>query len=335
MRFGAVDLQADQLFLQVVIAKPVSVVQLGGRVVGGDLYVLGRDLADPANWLAGVFGGVKRANVFLAALHKVIRELTVEVLVRIGLEAEGGAAMRSGCQLRTFVQHLVKQLAVVGRDVLHIGHVLVATFDFEAADTRIHQITQVFALVVVLHAQHMLVVRHDPALRVFHFVRQAASLRAVAPVGAAAGVGVADEALAAVGHAQSAVHKKLDHGALGVDHVTDRTDLRQGQLAGQHDLAQTRVLQKLGFFGRADVGLRAGVQLDGRHVDFEQAHVLHDQGVHTCVIQLPGQFARAFQFIVAQDGVERDKNAAVKAVRVLHQLGDVLNAVVRRGTRPK
>jgi hypothetical protein len=45
--------------------------------------------------------------------------------------------------------------------------------------------------------------------------------------------------------------------------------------------------------------------------------------------------ASAFQLIVAQDGVHRDKDAAVKAVGVLHQLGDVLNAVVRCGARPK
>ena len=144
---------------------------------------------------------------------------------------------------------------------------------------------------------------------------------------------MADETLAAVGHAQSAVHEKFNHRALGVDHIADGADLRQRQFAGQHDLAQTRVLQELGFLRRADVGLRAGVELDRWHVDFEQPHVLDDQRVHPRVVQLPSELACPFEFVVAQDGVERDKDAAVKAVRVLHQFRNVLHRVVGRGAR--
>ena len=84
--------------------------------------------------------------------------------------------MRCCSQLGPFGQHLVKQLAVMGRDVLHIGHVLVAAFDLEAADARVHQRAQVLALVVVLHAQHMFVVRNDAALGVLDLVGQSASL---------------------------------------------------------------------------------------------------------------------------------------------------------------
>jgi hypothetical protein len=197
------------------------------------------------------------------------------------------------------------------------------------------RIAQVLALVVVLHAQHMLVVRHDAALRVFDLVGQAASLRAVTSVGTSPGVGMADETLAAVGHTQCAVYKKFDDGALGVDHVADRADLRQREFAGQYDLAQACILQELGFFGGADVGLGAGMQLDRRHVDLEQPHVLNDQGIHACVIKLPSQFAGTFELVITQDGVERDKDAAVESVGVLHQLGDVLHRVVRRGACPK
>jgi hypothetical protein len=89
-----------------------------------------------------------------------------------------------------------------------------------------------------------------------------------------------------------------------------------------------RVLQEFGFFRGADVGLRAGMQLDGWHVDLQQAHVLHDQGVNASVIHLPSQFAGGFELIVAQNGVQGDKNATVKAVRVLHQTGDVLHRIV-------
>ena len=108
----------------------------------------------------------------------------------------------------------------------------------------------------------MFFVRNDAALGIEHFVGQAAGLVAVAPVGAAPGVRVADEALARVGHAQRPMHEKLDRRA-GLERVADGGNLRQVQLAGRDDLREAHVLQKPGFFGRADVGLCAGVQLDG------------------------------------------------------------------------
>ena len=75
-------------------------------------------------------------------------------------------------------------------------------------------------------------------------------------------------------------------------------------------------MQKPGFFGRADVGLCAGVQLDGGQIQLQQAHVLHDQGIGPGLVHLPGHAPGLFQLIVAQDGVQGDEDAAVKAVRV-------------------
>jgi hypothetical protein len=192
--------------------------------------------------------------------------------------------------------------------------------------------SQVGALVVVLHGQHVLFERHHLAAAVGHVVGQAAGLRAVAAVGAAAGVGMADEALAAVGHAQRAVDEKLD-GAVGVDR--DVADLFQVQFARQHDLAEAHVLQELGFFDRADVGLGGGVQLDRGQVELQQAHVLHDQRVHPGVVQLPDLLAGAFQLVVAQDGVERGEHLGVVAVGVLCQAGNVLHRIAGVGARPE
>ena len=94
-------------------------------------------------------------------------------------------------------------------------------------------------------------------------------------------------------------------------------------------------MQKTRFLGRADVGLRAGMQLDGRQVQFQQAHVLNDQRVGAGVVDLPGHVARALQLIVAQDGVERDEDAAAKAVRVFDQAIQVADVVARRGACAK
>ena len=152
-------------------------------------------------------------------------------------------------------------------------------------------------------------------------------------VSAAARLRMADVALAAVGHAERAVDEELDVGAAGRIHRAQRfvdcRNLLHRQLACQHDLREACVLQKARFFGRADVGLGAGVQLDRGQVDFEQAHVLDDQCVRARLIHLPGHLARGLQFVVAQDGVERDEDAAVEAVRVLHQALDVADVVAR------
>ena len=347
--FYPVGLKADQFFLQVVVAQAVAVLQLGGGVGGfefDEVFAVAQpvaDLGDPANGLAGVFGAVECANVFLAALHEVVGEFAVEVLVWVGGEGVGAVPAGGGSQFGAALQNFVQQGAVVGGDVFHIAHVFVAAFDFEAAYACVDQRLHVGALVVVFHAQHVFVVRHEAASRVDHLVGQAAGLAAVAPVGAAPGVGVADEALAAVGHAQGAVHKEFQGCSLAVFSVlavwaqghVDAGDLCECQFAGQHQLAQAGVLQKAGFFGGADVGLGAGVQLNGRQVEFEQAHVLDDEGVYARVVQLAHELAGGLQLVVAQDGVERDENAAVEAVRVLDQPGNVLHGVVGAAARPE
>ena len=65
------------------------------------------------------------------------------------------------------------------------------------------------------------------------------------------------------------------------------------------------------------------------------AACLNDERIHPGVMQLPGQLASGLELVVAQDGVEGDEDAAVKAMGVLHQPGDVLHAVVGRRARTK
>src|SRR5690606_20990629 len=50
---------------------------------------------------------------------------------------------------------------------------------------------------------------------------------------------------------------------------------------------------------------------------------------------LPGHVARALQLIVAQDGVERDEDAAAKAMSVLDEPLQIADVVARRGSRAK
>jgi hypothetical protein len=60
-------------------------------------------------------------------------------------------------------------------------------------------------------------------------------------------------------------------------------------LARQHDLRKAHVLQEARLFGVADVGLGAGVELDRGQVEFQQAHVLDDQGVGAGFVELADQ----------------------------------------------
>ena len=153
-------------------------------------------------------------------------------------------------------------MAVVRGDILHRRHVLVAPFNLEAANAGIGQRFKVLALVVILNAQHMLVMRHDAPEAVLHRVRQATFLRTVAAVGTPAGVRMANETLAAVGHAQRAMDEELQFRLL---HFRgDGADLLQGEFARQYQLREPCVLQEPGLFGRANVSLGAGMQLDGR-----------------------------------------------------------------------
>ncbi len=210
-------------------------------------------------------------------------------------------------------------------NVLHIAHVLVASLDLEGADAGVDQGFQVAALVIVLHRQQVLFIRHHAALAVGKRVRQAAGLRAVAAVGAAAGVGVGNVALAGKRHAQGAVDEILERG-VGIDRLAHRADLLQAQFARQHQLGKTRRAEEARLLRGADVALRAGMQLDGRQVHFKQCHVLHDERIHAGLVQLPDLLARRLQFGIVQDGIERDEDAGAVAVREFHQAKQSLPA---------
>ena len=89
---------------------------------------------------------------------------------------------------------------------------------------------------------------------------QATELGTFATVGAAYGTGMADVALTAVGDAERTVDKELQ---LHVGRGAYLVDLRKGQLARQHHLGETHILQKFHLLRGAVVGLGTGVQRDG------------------------------------------------------------------------
>ena len=65
----------------------------------------------------------------------------------------------------------------------------------------------------------------------------------------------------------------------------------------------------------------------GGQVELQQSHVLHDQRIDTRVVTVVCQLASRFQLGIVQDGVERDVDARVEAVRMVHQFCDVFDRI--------
>ena len=152
-------------------------------------------------------------------------------------------------------------------------------------------------------------------------------------------MGMADIAETAIGHAQGTVNKEFEGGAASCiawpQCRINGSDLGQCQFAGQYDLRQTAVLHEAGFLRGADIRLCAGMQLDGRQINFQQPHVLNDQRIDAGIKELPGQLAGGFQLVIAQDRIKRDEDAAIEAVRILGQPGNVLHGVIRSSASAK
>lgn len=72
----------------------------------------------------------------------------------------------------------------------------------------------------------MFLIGHHPPLIVLQGIRQAASLRAVAAVDAASGLGVRNVTLPGIGHAQRAMDKEFDSGVSVVVNGFDLTEIQ-------------------------------------------------------------------------------------------------------------
>ncbi|RMS01327.1 hypothetical protein ALP75_204133 [Pseudomonas syringae pv. actinidiae] len=287
---------------------------------------------DGADCQAGKRRRIERTDVDLAVTDKVIGAATVKGLLRVGHKKMRGTAAGSARQVRAVFKNLVQTLAVIGGNVFDVACVFIATFDLEGAHASVHQIAQVGALVIVFHRQQVFFEGNDAALIILERVRQAAGLRAVATVGAAAILRMGNVALPGERHTQCAVDEELD-GSIGF--TGDVTNFLQVQLAGQHQLRETGLIEKLRPVQGANIGLRAGVQLDGRNVQFHDPEVLHDQRIDTCVVELMNQLAGWLQLVVMQDGVDRGEDSRMVAMGEFHQLGDIADLVAGVMSRTK
>ncbi|SLY31433.1 Uncharacterised protein [Klebsiella quasivariicola] len=118
--------------------------------------------------------------------------------------------------------------------------------------------------------------------------------------------------------------KKFDS---GVSMIVNGFDLTKVQFARQHDLAETRVRKKFRFFHAANIALGAGMQLNRRQIQLHNPHILHNQRVNACFIEIGNQPLRRRQLIVMQNGVQRHKDLRAIAMGKRHQPGDIAQTV--------
>ena len=106
---------------------------------------------------------------------------------------------------------------------------------------------------------------------------------------------MAQIAQAAVADAKRAMYEEFqgDRGVLG-----NSPDLLEREFSRQDNLRKTHILEKPSLFRGADVGLRAGVELDRRQVEFKQPHILQDQCIRAGFVTGPGQLPCRFELLV-------------------------------------
>ena len=69
--------------------------------------------------------------------------------------------------------------------------------------------------------------------------------------------------------------------------VMNGTNLLQAELTSQYHLPEASLLQELHLLWCAVVHLRAGMEWNWRKRQSQQAHVLHNQRIHSQAVELP------------------------------------------------
>ena len=152
----------------------------------------------------------------------------------------------------------IEPLAVGGRDILHIAHILQAPLYLERGGASLYQLLQIVTPVEVAQRQQMAVALHHPALGILERKAHAAELSTLATIGTTPEAILRGIALAGIAHAEGTVDEHLE---LYVGHLpVDLGYLADGELTGQHDTGEPQLVQPAHLLRRAVVGLGRGVE---------------------------------------------------------------------------
>ena len=125
-------------------------------------------------------------------------------------------------------------------------------------------------------------------------IGETARLGAGTTVGTAVADILAQIALPAVADTQGTMDEKFQrHGGL----LPNLANLFKAQLATQNNLTKPQLFKELYLFHAQVVALRAGMKRDGRQVELQELHILHDQCIDTDVPAVVNQLSCALYLI--------------------------------------
>ena len=261
-------------------AEAIAVGETGGTGYGEGTAT---DFFDCSYKFAYGLGGVRRKDIRLTAMQEMRGIAPVEGLAEVGLEGIGAAPQGSSLvAVRMTADDVVESFAVGCRHVLHVGDVLQATFNLERRGPRINQLLQVVAEVQILERQEVTVVLQDTALGIQQVERHAADLGTGTTIGRTSEAILGDVTLAGIADAEGAVNEDLQR---HVGHLAmDGGNLVNRQLTRQDHTTETQLLQLAHLLSGTVIGLRGGVQGNGRQRLVEQLQVLYQDGIDSRLI---------------------------------------------------
>ena len=120
----------------------------------------------------------------------------------------------------------------------------------------------------------------------------------------------------------------------------DGSDFLNRQFASQHDTTKAQVAQPAHFLCRSVIRLGGGMKL---HIpqpwflisQLQQCHILNQDGIGTSILQVEKKTTSSLQFMIVENGVDRDINSHTVSMRILAKLADVVSTVAYGSTSTK
>ena len=121
---------------------------------------------------------------------------------------------------------------------------------------------------------------------IYQMIWQTAVLSTLTTVSTSSAISLTHIALTAITHTQSTVYKSFQ---LNIRLRRNFRNLFQRKLPSHHHARKTNILQKANFFYCAVIGLRTCMKCYWRQIQFQNAHILNNQSIGSCIIDLPNQ----------------------------------------------
>ena len=217
-----------------------------------------------------------------------------------------------------------KRRSVDARDDRHVLGTLHPSLELDGSDAEACQIVQLRDEAVVAQGKRIALLSATEA------VGQAAGLRALSAVAAAAADDGGKIALPRIAHTQRPMGKYFNFNRAV---FADVGNVLAPKLTRQNDAAAAHFRRLQNAVEVVDAHLRAGVHLHGGRQSAAEpygAGILHDEGVDTGLGGLPHQFLHLRSFPIGRQRVDRQMHAHAANVAVAHRLAQLVQCEIFR-----